>query len=155
MDGVTITRRQCLALLPLVAAVGVRTNAQTRRELLVFKDATCGCCAVWVEHMRKSGFTAKVSDVADMQAIKTKYKVSEKVRSCHTAFVDGFVLEGHVPAADVERLLKQRPKVLGLGVPGMPIGSPGMEVAGVKPHPYDVLSFDAQGRTSVFASHNR
>jgi hypothetical protein len=150
-----LTRRQWLALLPLIAVSTVRTRAQAGRRLQVFKDATCGCCAVWVEHMRKQGFTATATDVADMAAIKTKYKVSEKVRSCHTAFVDGYVIEGHVPAADVARLLKERPDVVGIGVPGMPIGSPGMEVAGVKPHPYDVLSFDAEGRTRVFASHNK
>jgi hypothetical protein len=150
-----MTRRHWLALLPLLAATGARAGAQSKRELRVYKDATCGCCSLWVEHMRKRGFTANVSDVADMPAIKAKYNVPDRVRSCHTAFVDGYVIEGHVPAEDVERLLKLRPETVGIGVPGMPIGSPGMEVAGVKPHPFDVLAFDRQGRTRVFASHGK
>jgi hypothetical protein len=94
-------------------------------------------------------------DVGDMTAVKDKHGVPGQARSCHTAIVDGYVLEGHVPSADVQRLLKQRPAVVGLAVPGMPIGSPGMEVAGMKPRPYDVLAFDKSGQTTVFASHNR
>ena len=90
-----------------------------------------------------------------MTAIKTKHGVPQKARSCHTGVVDGYVIEGHVPAADVQRLLKERPKIVGLGVPGMPIGSPGMEIANVKPQAYDVLAFDTAGQTTVFASHGR
>jgi hypothetical protein len=88
-----------------------------------------------------------------MVAIKTKHGVPQRVRSCHTGLVGGFVIEGHVPAADIQRLLKERPAVVGIGVPGMPIGSPGMEVAGVKPQAYDVLAFNKAGETHVFASH--
>jgi hypothetical protein len=88
-----------------------------------------------------------------MTAIKTKHGVPRQARSCHTALVGGYVVEGHVPAEDVRRLLKQRPAVAGIAVPGMPIGSPGMEVAGMKPQPYDVLAFTKSGETSVFASH--
>jgi hypothetical protein len=90
-----------------------------------------------------------------MDAIKTKYGVPRQARSCHTAVVGNYVVEGHVPAADVQRLLKERPAIVGIGVPGMPIGSPGMEVATVKPQPYDVLAFDKAGQTKVFASHGR
>jgi hypothetical protein len=89
----------------------------------------------------------------DMAAIKAKHGVPGRVRSCHTALVGGYVLEGHVPAEDVQRLLRQRPGIVGVGVPGMPIGSPGMEVAGVKPQKYDVLAFNKAGETHVFASH--
>jgi hypothetical protein len=121
----------------------------------VYKDPTCGCCALWVEHLRKAGFTATVADVEDMNAVKTKHGVPRQARSCHTALVGDYVVEGHVPAADVQRLLKLRPSVVGIAVPGMPIGSPGMEVAGMKPQPYDVLVFDKAGQTTVFASHNR
>jgi hypothetical protein len=121
----------------------------------VFKDPTCGCCSLWVEHLRKAGFSATVSDSDDMAAIKTKLGVPQKARSCHTASVDGYVIEGHVPAAEVQRLLKERPKIVGIGVPGMPIGSPGMEVANVKPQAYDVLAFDKAGQTTVFASYGR
>ena len=121
-------------LLAMLAAPPVRA-AQRGAAVRVYKDPTCGCCALWVEHLRKAGFAATVTDIEDMTSIKTKHGVPAKVRSCHTALVDGYVLEGHVPAEDVQRLLKQRPAVVGIGVPGMPIGSPGMEVAGVRPRP--------------------
>ena len=139
----------------MVAAAGMRGFAQSGAAVQVYKDPTCGCCALWVEHLRKAGFTATVTDVEDMTALKTKHGVPPRARSCHTAVTGDYVIEGHVPAADVQRLLKERPSVAGIGVPGMPIGSPGMEVAGVKPQPYDVLAFDKAGQTTVFASHNR
>lgn len=120
----------------------------------VYKSPTCGCCAKWVEHLQAAGFTVRTVDVPDeeLAELKARHKVPSRARSCHTALVDGYVIEGHVPAADVQRLLKERPKVLGLAVPGMPIGSPGMEVPGVKAQPYDVLAFDEK-QTRVFASH--
>ena len=149
----SMTRRQLLGALALFAATGVRPSAQKGPAVQVYKDPTCGCCSLWVEHLRKAGFSATVTDVADMTAIKTKHGVPSQARSCHTAVVDGYTIEGHVPAADVQRLLKERPRVVGIGVPGMPIGSPGMEVASVKPQPYDVLAFDKAGQTTVFASH--
>jgi hypothetical protein len=150
-----MTRRQILGTLSIVAVAGWRAGAQALPAVQIYKDPTCGCCAIWVEHLRKAGFTTKVTDVDDMAAIKTKNGVPARVGSCHTALVGGYVVEGHVPAADVQRLLKERPAIVGIGVPGMPIGSPGMEVAGVKPQPYDVLAFDKTGNTRVFASHGR
>ena len=151
-----LSRRSLLQVLLTGLGVGmVPVAAQTRRALQVYKDPTCGCCALWVTHMRDHGFTATVTDVADMTSIKMKLRVPSTVRSCHTASVDGYALEGHVPAADVLRLLRDRPKVAGIGVPGMPIGSPGMEVNGTKPQAFDVLAFDASGKTHVFASHNK
>jgi hypothetical protein len=150
-----LTRRRLIAALGVAVAAGVRPLAQRGPAVQVYKDATCGCCALWVEHLRKAGFTATVTDVEDMTAIKTRHGVPQKTRSCHTALVGGYVIEGHVPAADVQRLLKQRTAVAGLGVPGMPIGSPGMEVAGMKPQPFDVLAFDKAGQTTIFASHNK
>lgn len=119
----------------------------------VYKDASCGCCTLWAAHLRNHGFTVRTHDVADMATVKTTYGVPTQAGSCHTAVVDGYVIEGHVPAADVQRLLTERPAVAGLAVPGMPIGSPGMEVSGMAAQPYDVLSFDTDGRTAVFASH--
>jgi hypothetical protein len=148
-----LSRRHVLWVIGAVAAAGVRPRAQKGPAIQVYKDPTCGCCALWVDHLRKAGFAATVTDVADMTAIKDKHGVPRQARSCHTAVVDGYVVEGHVPVADVQRLLKQRPAVAGLGVPGMPIGSPGMEVAGMKPQPFDVLAFDKSGQTTVFASH--
>jgi hypothetical protein len=147
-----MTRREVLGAFSLAIA-GVPLAAQRGAAVQVYKDPTCGCCALWVEHLRKAGFTATVTDVDDMAAIKAKHGVPGRVRSCHTALVGGYVLEGHVPAEDVQRLLRQRPGIVGVGVPGMPIGSPGMEVAGVKPQKYDVLAFNKAGETHVFASH--
>src|SRR6187200_1298245 len=147
-----MTRREVLGAFSLAIA-GVPLAAQRGAAVQVYKDPTCGCCALWVEHLRKAGFTATVTDVDDMAAIKAKHGVPGGVRSCHTALVGGYVLEGHVPAEDVQRLLRQRPGIVGVGVPGMPIGSPGMEVAGVKPQKYDVLAFNKAGETHVFASH--
>ena len=137
----------------MIAATGLRAAAQKPPAAQVYKDPTCGCCSLWVEHLRKAGFTATVTDVGDMTAIKTKYGVPVKARSCHTALLGGYIVEGHVPSADVQRLLKERPAIVGIGVAGMPIGSPGMEVAGMKPQPYDVLAFNKAGETQVFASH--
>jgi hypothetical protein len=139
----------------MFAAAGVRPAAQKGPAVHVYKSATCGCCSLWVDHLRKAGFSAAVTDVEDLNAIKAKYNIPQQTRSCHTATVDGYVIEGHVPVADVQRLLKERPRIVGIGVPGMPIGSPGMEVANVKPQPYDVLAFDKAGQTTVFASHGR
>ena len=148
-----MTRRELFGVLLVVLAAPTGCAAQPGAAVRVYKDPTCGCCALWVEHLRKAGFVATVTDTGDMTSIKTKHGVPAKVRSCHTALVDGYVLEGHVPAEDVQRLLKQRPAVVGIGVPGMPIGSPGMEVAGMRPQAYDVLAFDKSGGTKVFASH--
>jgi hypothetical protein len=148
-----MTRRQLLGVLSMIAATGLRPSAQKETAVQVFKDPTCGCCALWVEHLRKAGFTATVTDVDDMSAIKAKHRVPTQARSCHTALVGRYVVEGHVPAEDVQRMLKQQPTIVGIAVPGMPIGSPGMEVAGMKPHPYDVLAFNGAGETHVFASH--
>jgi hypothetical protein len=150
-----MTRRQLLTALAMLGATGTRPLAQKGTAVQVYKDPTCGCCSLWVEHLRKAGFSATVTDVEDMTAIKTKHGIPGQARSCHTAVVEGYVIEGHVPVADVQRLLKQRPAIVGIAVPGMPIGSPGMEVANVKPQPYDVLAFDKAGQTTVFASHGR
>jgi hypothetical protein len=128
-----------------------RTSAPT---VEVFKSPTCGCCANWVKHLEAHGFATKVTDVEDMTQVKSKYGVPGRLQSCHTGVVNGYVLEGHVPAADVQRLLKDRPAVVGVAVPGMPVGSPGMEV-GNTVQPYDVLTFNKQGQTTVFASHGR
>jgi hypothetical protein len=120
----------------------------------VFKSPTCGCCAKWVDHMRDAGFTVHVSDLpeAELQKIKARYGVPASAHSCHTARVGSFTVEGHVPAAEVKRLLKEKPKaVVGLAVPGMPLGSPGMEVSGMRAHPYQVLTFDKQGTTTVYS----
>jgi hypothetical protein len=119
----------------------------------VYKSPTCGCCANWVKHLQQHGFTAQVTDTETIAEIKARHNVPARVQSCHTAVVGGYVIEGHVPAADLERLLREKPAVVGLAVPGMPIGSPGMEVPNMNPQKYDVVAFDKEGQLKVFASH--
>lgn len=141
-----------VALTSAVIANAVLAQNQTRIE--VVRDPGCGCCLMWVDHLQQNGFAASVTEAADMDAVKNRRAVPPQVRSCHTATVDGYVIEGHVPAADIRRLLAERPAgVIGLAVPGMPVGSPGMEVMGGRVQPYDVMAFDKNGKTSVFASH--
>ena len=123
--------------------------------MTVYKSPTCGCCQMWVEIMEAEGFTVVTEDVADMSAVKTEHGVLPNLQSCHTAIVDGYVIEGHVPADEIQQLLAERPDVTGLAVPGMPVGSPGMEVEGYEHAPFDVLRFDASGQTEVFASYPR
>jgi len=103
--------------------------------------------------MKENDYLVQVEDVQDLVSVKRRYQVPSELQSCHTAIVDGYVIEGHVPVEDVERLLSERPDIIGLAVPGMPVGSPGMEVAGVDPQPFDVLAFDSAGTVEVFSSH--
>ena len=131
---------------------GIRAAAGALPEVVVYKSPTCGCCTEWVTHLRRHGFRVKPEDVSDLQAVKARHRVPQDLQSCHTALVDGFVVEGHVPADLVERMLRERPKVVGLAVPGMPVGSPGMEVPGARAERYRVLTFDRDGKTEVFAS---
>jgi hypothetical protein len=103
--------------------------------------------------MEQNGYTAQVEDVENLVAVKTRYQVPLQLQSCHTAIVDGYIIEGHVSVAEIERLLTERPDIAGLAVPGMPVGSPGMEVAGAVPQPYEVIAFDESGKTEIFASY--
>lgn len=146
------------ALLCVMAASLLVTGARVLAaqadlpEVVVYKTPTCGCCSKWVAHLRAAGFKVRTIDLEDLGAIRRDWKVPPKLASCHTAKVGRYVVEGHVPAADIRRLLETQPRVDGLSVPGMPIGSPGMEQGNVV-EPYDVLSFNAAGETRVFASH--
>ena len=119
--------------------------------ITVYKDPNCGCCKSWIEHLIKHGYRVDAKDSENMTGIKRSLGVPEALTSCHTAVVNGYLIEGHVPAADIARLLKTKPKLAGLAVPGMPMGSPGME--GPRAQKYDVLSFDKAGKTKVFASY--
>ena len=155
-------RSAAIGLVVAVAGIGYFSVVSAQRQAAaaagtveVYKTATCGCCSKWVEHLQAAGFTVNATNVEDISAVKQRHRVPAAVESCHTAVVGGYVVEGHVPASDIQRLLKERPAVAGIGVRGMPIGSPGMEVDGVKPQPYDVLAFDKTGQTRVFSSHNR
>ncbi len=122
-------------------------------DVVVYKSPTCGCCTEWVSHLRENGFTVTVHDRLNMDPVKRELGVPPRLQSCHTAQVGDYVIEGHVPANDIARLLKEKLPVKGLTVPGMPMGSPGME--GPRSDPYDVLVFQPDGRTSVYASHNQ
>ena len=118
-------------------------------EMVVYKSPYCGCCAKWVDHVRAAGIRVTVIDTADLEPIKARHGVTGELGSCHTALVDGFVIEGHVPADLVLKLVTERPALRGLAVPGMVSGSPGME--GPNPQHYAVLSFDRSGKTAVYA----
>jgi hypothetical protein len=126
----------------------------SRTPIVVYKTPTCGCCALWVEHMRSNGFQPEVHDVsaAQVRAMSQSAGLSEEGTSCHTAKVGNYIVEGHVPAADVQRMLKEKPAIAGIAAPGMPMGSPGMEQGGRK-EAYDVISFTKAGKTAVFAKH--
>jgi hypothetical protein len=117
----------------------------------VYKTRTCGCCAKWVDHLKANGFAPRVMDVPSTAEYRKQYGVPEQLLSCHTAVVGGYSIEGHVPAADIHRLLKQKPKAKGLAVPGMPAGSPGMETG--RRDAYSVLLFNTDGSTSVFQKY--
>ena len=125
-----------------------------RPKMDVFKTATCGCCSKWIDHMKAAQFDVRFVDMpqAEIDKLKAKHGVPPRASSCHTALVGGYVVEGHIPASEVKRLLKERPAVVGLAVPGMPAGSPGMEVPGYQAPPYNVMSFDKQGRMQVFST---
>ncbi|MGE5668639.1 MAG: DUF411 domain-containing protein [Betaproteobacteria bacterium] len=137
-------RRSFLGIAVATTFVGKRgVAAAATPDVDVYRSPTCGCCGQWVKHMRANGFTVIVHDVADVDAFRTKIGVPPAYASCHTAIVGGYVVEGHVPAADVRRLLAERPKALGLAVPGMPASAPGMDNLGAIP--YEVLLIQADG----------
>jgi len=126
-------------------------SAQMAQTVEVYKSPYCGCCGQWVEHMRKAGFAVNTHDVQDVPAARQKLGMPERFGSCHTARIGKYLIEGHVPAADVKRLLAEHPDAVGLAAPGMPSGSPGME--GGKPEPYNTLLVARDGSATVFARH--
>lgn len=141
-----------LAVLPAIGiADGTAPPPQFAGPITVYKSPTCGCCGNWVDYLRADGFRVTVIDRENMTEVKEKYGVGPALRSCHTAVVDGYVVEGHVPARDIRRLLSERPDVAGLTAPGMPQMSPGM--LSIEPRGYDVLTFDDEGRTRVFSRY--
>jgi hypothetical protein len=157
----SMTRRAMLASLlrgsaiagGIAAVLPVVARAAAPARITVYKDPSCGCCTKWVEHLRAAGYQPVVQDRSDMDALKDGLGVPAALRSCHTAVAGKYVIEGHVPAADVTRLMSKAPKgVLGIAVPDMPAGSPGMEMPGRRDR-YDVVAFSANGTTSVFARH--
>jgi hypothetical protein len=141
----SVTRRSALVLIAGTAALPVvRSRAAEQQVITVHKDPNCGCCTGWVRHLQAAGFTVKAIDTADLDAVKTRLGVPADLAACHTAQVAGYVIEGHVPAVALKRLIDEKPNAAGLAVPGMPIGSPGME--GGTQEPYEVVVFGAAGR---------
>jgi hypothetical protein len=147
-----LTGRAAAALTLLVVASGGLGLAQAPKPVpvTVYKSPTCGCCGKWVEHMRANGFEVTVSDMPDVTPMKDKQGVPAALRSCHTALVGGYAIEGHVPADVIKKLLTEKPNAAGIAVPGMPMGSPGME--GASKDTYSVVLFDKAGKTSVYAT---
>ena len=142
-----------LVIAALVATLGAAAlpGPAAPPSVLVYKSPSCGCCKAWMDHLSQNGFKVTGKDMDNVQPMKDEVGLPAKLASCHTAIVDGYVIEGHVPAADIHRLLKERPKIVGLSAPGMPPSSPGMDQPGKVP--YDVIAFDARGTTTVFAKH--
>ena len=142
-----------LWLLSAVILVGTGALAWTQvtqsADVVVYKSPTCGCCGKWVQHMEQAGFNVEVQDRQDLIPIKKELGVPGRLQSCHTAKVGGYLVEGHVPADLIQRMLKERPDIRGLAVPGMPMGSPGME--GPHKDAYDVLAVQHDGRTEIYA----
>ena len=147
-----MNRRQLLAAVVAGAASPALRAGDGLPEAVVWKTPTCGCCGAWVRHLEANGFRARVIERADLAPVKAEHRIPPRLESCHTALIGGYVVEGHVPAADILRLLRERPAgVRGLVVPGMPAGSPGME--GPVSERYATLALAEDGRTAVFAEH--
>ena len=143
-----LTRRALAAVLTSAPALRLATGARAADlpKMVVTKDPNCGCCAGWAEHVRAAGFPVEVVETGDLNRVKTRLGVPRDLAGCHTAEVGGYVIEGHVPAGAIRRLLAEKPAAVGLAVPGMPVGSPGMEVEGSAPETYDVILFGSGGR---------
>jgi len=141
-----------MALLVLLLSLGVARGEAPAADpvIKVWKTPSCGCCGKWVTHMQQAGFRLEVTDVPDVDPVKAANGLPLRLASCHTALVDGYVIEGHVPASEVRRLLKERPGILGLAAPGMPAGSPGMDIPGSPP--FDVLAVGRDGATRVWST---
>lgn len=139
------------AISSLVVFVALNSQTVVAEEIMVYKSPTCGCCNKWVDHLKDSGFEVKAFNRNDMPQVKQQLGVAPPLQSCHTAIINGYVIEGHVPASDIQRLLSEKPAIHGLTAPGMPMGSPGME--GPRKDRYDVLAIDKQGKTTVFSQH--
>jgi len=151
----TVARRSVLFLalaIGLVWAGNIWIAAQsaTKPQMTVYKSSTCGCCEKWIEHMQANGFAVKAIDVEDIDKVKRERGVPEAAASCHTAVVNGYIVEGHVPADAVLKMLKDKPAIAGIAVPGMPMGAPGMEVPSGQKDAYSIVSFDKAGKTTVY-----
>ena len=155
-----ISRITFTAVAVAVAGLGLGVAAQqkpaaaTAQKVTVYKTASCGCCRLWVDHMKSNGFDVQAMDVsaADVRAVSKAAGLPEDGTSCHTSKIGNYVVEGHVPASDIRRMLKEKPAIAGIAAPGMPMGSPGMDQGGAK-DAYDVVAFTKDGKTTVYAKH--
>lgn len=145
--------KKLILALGLAVAASQSLYANAAETIKVYKSPSCGCCEDWVDHLKDNGFEVDVTETVDMNTVKADAGLTPQLASCHTAFVDDYVIEGHVPAADIQRLLAETPKAHGLSVPGMPMGSPGMEIGDRKDH-YQVLLFNDSGQTRIFSEYN-
>ena len=141
----------------LTGAAGVLLTAPARAAetppmIVVARDPSCSCCGAWIDHLRQAGFSVEVQETADLRRVRARLRVPDALAACHTGEVSGYAIEGHVPAAAIKKLLAEMPAAIGLSVPGMPIGSPGMEVAGREPRSFDVILFGSSGQ-SVFGRY--
>jgi hypothetical protein len=137
--------------LTFLVVAALSPSAQVATPIAVYKSPTCGCCGKWVEHMKAAGFNPKVTDLPNVSTVKQSMGVPSHLQSCHTSSIEGYAIEGHVPADVIRQLLKEKPKVVGIAVPGMPIGSPGME-QGSQKDKYDIVAFAKDGSQKVYAS---
>ncbi|MDT8341126.1 MAG: DUF411 domain-containing protein [Longimicrobiales bacterium] len=140
----------------LALALGAARTVNAGEEIVIYKSPTCGCCSLWADHLEAAGFEVKLVDEAGMLALKKELGVPAELASCHTAVIAGRVVEGHVPADAIRRFLGDEEAMetwAGIAVPGMPVGSPGMEVEGRAPDPYHVVAFDRAGNTAPFAHY--
>lgn len=144
-------RREFVALMGLSLVAPRAGSAPAPTLVEVWKSDSCGCCGEWIKHLQKNGFATKVNSVADAAPMRSAFGIPERLGSCHTAKVGGYAIEGHVPASDIRRLLAEKPKAIGLAAPGMPPGSPGMDVPGSPP--YEVLLVRPDGSTALFMRH--
>ena len=144
----SLLRSAAAAALGFAGGDNIAAAGAANEVLDVYKLLHCGCCEGWAAHMRSAGFAVRITELEDLGPVKSRFGVSDDLAACHTAVIDGYVVEGHVPAREVLRLLRERPAATGLAVPGMPIGSPGMEMSG-ESEPYEVILFAPSGR-SVF-----
>lgn len=156
MNPANLNRRLFLGGAVIVGVTGTAC-AQTRssRNLTVFKTPTCACCDAWIAHMREASFSTTITVLPSLKSVRSSRGMPDALASCHTGLIDGYVVEGHVPAADVVRLLAERPTAVGITVPAMPLGSPGMETPQGHKEPYDTLLVLRSGATRVFARHNQ
>ena len=156
MNSATLNRRLFMGAAMFAGMTGT-SCAQMRptRNLTVFKTPTCACCDAWIAHMREAGFSTTITVLPSLQSVRSSRGMPDALSSCHTGLIDGYLVEGHVPAQDVIRLLAERPTAVGLAVPAMPLGSPGMETPQGHKEPYDTLLVLRAGATRVFARHNQ